>query len=312
MIFRGTWCAAAAVAVVAAAAASAFLSARCPDPSPLRGARVLLTGASSGIGAEMAVQYARLGADLMLAARRAPELEATAAAALAVGGGGAVHWHVTDMASPAAVAGLVDAAAAAFGGRLDVLMLNHAAVDDALVVEYADAAALAAAAAPVLNANVLGSMLAARAALPALAAARGHIAVVSSASTIAPAPFHAVYVASKRALHGFFDTLRHELHLANVSVSIGVQVLGMIGTPAIMKDEGNRWLAISVPDAAGAMICAAQARWRTAFVPQWYSPMTALLNALGDEGREAAINFSYLFNVAEYVRRIGEAKAAWA
>ena len=100
-----------------------------------------------------------------------------------------------------------------------------------------------------------------------LAAAGGHIAVVSSASPIAPAPFHAVYVASKRALHGFFDTLRHELHLARVNVSIGVQVLGMIGTPASMTDEGNAWLAISVPEAAATMICAARAGQRPSGPP---------------------------------------------
>lgn len=155
-----------------------------------------------------------------------------------------------------------------------------------------------------LNANVLGSALAARAALPALAAARGHIAVVSSASTIAPSPFHAVYVASKRALGGFFDTLRHELHLIGTPVTIGVQILGMIGTDAIMKDAGNHRLAIPVPECARAMICAGQARWREAFVPQWYSPMTAFLQAIGPVASEWMINHSYLFNVADYVARI--------
>ena len=300
--------------VCVAAAGHALLGARCPDLAPLRGARVLLTGASSGIGAELAVQYCAHGvASLTLAARRATELSAVAAAARAAAPGCHVTAVATDMSDRSAVEALVAAAvAAAPGGALDLLVLNHAAVDDALVREYADAAALERAAAPVLSANVLGSMLAAYAALPALAAARGHIAVVSSASTIAPAPFHATYVASKRALHGFFDTLRHELHLTDTPVTIGVLVLGMIGTDAIMKDPGNHRLAIPVPECAAAMSCAAQARWREAFVPQWYAPMTAFLTAIGPVASEWMINHSYLYNVADYVARIEALKASLA
>ena len=40
--------------------------------------------------------------------------------------------------------------------------------------------------------------------------------------------------------------------------------------------------------------------------------MTAALNALGAEWRMHAINFSYLFNVADYVRRIVQVRRAWA
>jgi NAD(P)-dependent dehydrogenase (short-subunit alcohol dehydrogenase family) len=98
-------------------------------------------------------------------------------------------------------------------GRLDVLLLNHALVDDAMTVEYPTTAELQAGVGSVLAANFMGGVLASHAAMPLLTAAGGHIAIVSSVSAKTPVPFHGAYVASKRALHGYFDTLRHELHL---------------------------------------------------------------------------------------------------
>ena len=278
----------------------------CPDLPRLRNSVVVITGCSSGIGAELAVQYAALGANLVIAARRQAQLEETAAHARARGA--RVLAIPTDMAVHADVDALIAAAVREYG-RIDLLVLNHAAVDDSLVLEYANVSSLAAASATVLNSNVLGAISATRAALPHLVASSGHIAVVSSASTIAPSPFHSVYVASKRALHGFFETLQHELHLVDArGVTIGIQILGMIGTDAIMKDPGNHRLAISVPECAAAMICGAQARWREFFVPYWYAPMAAFLSAIGPTAAEWMINYSYIFNVADYVIRIAKLK----
>jgi short-subunit dehydrogenase len=226
----------------------------------LTNASVVITGCSSGIGAELALQYSRLGARLVIAARRRTQLEQVANECRAAGAA-SVLAIPTDMTDREQVERLLHRAAAAFDGRIDVLMLNHAAVDDGLVFEYNSTAALEAGLQSVLHANVVGSAIATRVALPYLEAAGGTVAVVSSASTIAPAPFHAAYVASKRALHGWFDTFRHELHLVGSRVAVQLQVLGMIGTPAIMKDPGNHRLAISVEECASAMICAAQGKW---------------------------------------------------
>ena len=170
------------------------------------------------------------------------------------------------MASPTGVSALVAAAVARYG-RLDVLLLNHASVDDRMLVEYANGSDVAAGINAVMGANLVGSATAVAAALPHLEATAGHIAIVSSASAHVPAPFHPAYVASKRALNGYFETVRHELSLLGSRVTLGIQVLGMIGTPEIMKDAGNARLAISVPQCASEMICAIQARWNTVFVP---------------------------------------------
>src|SRR5688572_25787995 len=87
----------------------------------IRGKRVLVTGASSGIGADLARALAPAGADLVLSARRVPELEALAAELR--GHGGKVEVIPGDLAT---IAG-VDALAAA-AGAVDVLV-NNAGVE---------------------------------------------------------------------------------------------------------------------------------------------------------------------------------------
>jgi NAD(P)-dependent dehydrogenase (short-subunit alcohol dehydrogenase family) len=91
------------------------------DPFDVSGRRVLVTGASSGIGRHAALMLAARGAHLVLAARRREALEAVAAAARAAGAAGAevVPMDVTDAASVEAAV-----AAATAGGPLDALLNN--------------------------------------------------------------------------------------------------------------------------------------------------------------------------------------------
>ena len=60
-------------------------SSQCPSLDAIKGKVVIVTGSSSGIGAELAQQYGKLGARLVLAARRKDQLEVTAEAARAAG-----------------------------------------------------------------------------------------------------------------------------------------------------------------------------------------------------------------------------------
>ena len=219
-----------AIPAVLVAVLLGFFRPRCPPLSAVKHSVVLLTGASSGIGAELAVQYGALGAHLVIAARREAELSAVGEKARAAGAA-SVLVVPTDMEDAAAVEHLVRACSEAHGGRLDVLFLNHARVDDGLLSSHADARSLQGILLGVFSANLVGSALAARAAMPLLEKSGGHIAVVSSASAKVAAPFHGAYVTSKMALHGYFDTLRSELKLVGSRVSVGLQVLGMIATP---------------------------------------------------------------------------------
>ncbi|MCV7252324.1 glucose 1-dehydrogenase [Mycolicibacterium fluoranthenivorans] len=87
----------------------------------LTGAVAIVTGAGSGLGAGFAEALAEAGADVVIAGRRRPQLEATAEKVRQAGG--ACLAVPTDVTSPDACAALVDAAVAEFG-RVDVLVNN--------------------------------------------------------------------------------------------------------------------------------------------------------------------------------------------
>jgi short-subunit dehydrogenase len=296
--------ASAAVALLAAYTYSTFFA--CPAMQNVRGSTVLITGSSSGIGEELAYQYGALGARLVLAARRASELERVAATARERG---ALDVLVvpTDMGDSQAVESLIGRALSAFG-RLDTLVLNHAAFDDQFFLHYNDSKSLEDQLMFQMRVNVLGCAQATRAALPHLEKTGGHIAVVSSGSAKIAAPFHPLYVTTKKALHGFFDTVRHELHLVGSRVTVGLLVLGMIATPEVIRDEALKPLAMPVPDCAASMICSIQRRNQEMYIPQWMGPWTAV-TYLHPWLSETTMNHFYLFNVPRYVDTIAAVSA---
>ena len=156
-------------------------------PTPLAGSRVLIVGASSGIGRSLGVQAAAAGARVCFAARRTELLAQVAAET----GGMAVTCDVRD---ERACAELVERTVAQLGG-LDVLV--YATAIDVLV-RLADAGA--AAWADTLATNVTGAALVTRAALAPLRAAGGRAVYLSASSVDRPLPGMGVYAASKGAL----------------------------------------------------------------------------------------------------------------
>ncbi|WP_327381146.1 SDR family oxidoreductase [Streptomyces sp. NBC_01207] len=87
---------------------------------------VLVTGGGTGLGKAIAAEFARLGADLVIASRRAEQLKAAREELAAVPGAGRVTAAVCDIRDPERVAEVFDAAQAAFG-LPDVLVNNAAA-----------------------------------------------------------------------------------------------------------------------------------------------------------------------------------------
>jgi len=201
-----------------------------PLRRPLSASVVVVTGASSGIGAATAVALAERGASVVLAARRLDALRRVAARCWACGG--AALPVVTDVTDPAAVARLAEAATARFG-RADA-WVNNAGVG--LYAPLADAAIDDVR--RVIDVNLLGYLNGIQAALPLLDAAGGGVIVnVASVLGDVSVAYLGSYTISKHAVRGLSDTMRQEL--PDDSVSVCTVLPGSIDTP-FYRNAANR------------------------------------------------------------------------
>jgi NADP-dependent 3-hydroxy acid dehydrogenase YdfG len=199
----------------------------------------IVTGASSGIGAATARKLAECGAKVVLAARRAPELEAQVRAIEATGGQALAI--PTDVADPAQVARLVSGAHAAFG-RVDLLVNNAGANWSRPLVTTSpeDIAQL-------LRVNLLGAMLLTQAVLPDMLERR-HGAIISVGSLSGRVAMEPLYSATKYGLRGFTLALRRQVSGCGVSVSLVSP--GNIRTEMTANVESN----LPEPDVVAAKI----------------------------------------------------------
>jgi short-subunit dehydrogenase len=170
------------------------------------GSRVLVTGASRGIGEAVARAFAARGCTLGLVARSTDQLERLAAS-LPGEGHAALEGDVAD-------AGSIAAAVERFGA-VDVVVAN------AGVTHYMPFAELPLEKAEEMDrVNWLGTLYTVKAALPGmLERRRGHIVVISSGGGLRGFPHAAVYNGTKAAQRSFAEALRHELHASGVSVT---------------------------------------------------------------------------------------------
>ncbi len=183
------------------------------NTNTFRGQVALITGASSGIGRALALQLARQGAKVVLAARRAELLEQVAATCRENGGDAlAVPTDITDETQCKV---LVEKAIATFD-RLDLLVNNAGLTVIARLEDYSDLSLFR----HTMDVNFYGAVYCTYYALPYLIRNNGRIVAVSSLGGKAPLPYNSSYIASKFAMHGFFDSLRIEMIKYGVSVTI--------------------------------------------------------------------------------------------
>lgn len=189
--------------------------------APFRENVVVITGASDGIGKEIALQLAAQGAWLSLAARDAQKLEAVAAACRARGGRAAAI--PTDVGDPAQCRSLIDGTVAEYG-RIDTLVNNAGVSMWARLDQVTDLAPFE----TMMRVNYMGSVWCTHAALPHLKRSRGRIVAVASLTGLTGVPTRSGYAASKHAMAGFFDSIRIEL--ADEGVTVTVVYPGFVST----------------------------------------------------------------------------------
>lgn len=203
----------------------------------ISGSRVLLTGATGGLGHAIARALHDRGGELILTGRRAEVLALLAqelnARALAV-----------DLAIPAEVDRL-----AVEAGEVDILIANAALPAsgrlDTYTQEQIDRA---------LNVNLRAPIALAHALSPGMVArGRGHLLFVSSLSGKATAPYSSLYSATKFGLRGFALGLREDLRASGVGVSVVL--------PGFISDTGLRAnMDLRLPPGAGMRTSAQVAR----------------------------------------------------
>ncbi|GAA2094630.1 SDR family oxidoreductase [Microlunatus panaciterrae] len=161
---------------------------------PLAGRRALITGATRGIGADIARAFAVAGAALVLSGRDGDAL-ARQAELLSGSHGIRVSVITADLAAPEAPERLAEQAAAVYGG-LDVLV-NNAGISHPEAITDLTAANLD----DVLNVNLRApSLLAARVGAAMAAAGGGSIVTIASAAALRPLPEHYGYCIAKAGL----------------------------------------------------------------------------------------------------------------
>ena len=178
---------------------------------------IVITGASDGIGAEMARQLTQTygaGVALALAARNEAGLREVAGQCAALGAQTLVLK--TDVAEQAQCRRLIAAAIDSFG-RIDAL-INNAGMSAQALFEDVKADDLGWYE-QLMRINLWGSVWCTHAALPFLKQSRGSIVAVSSLAGLIGVPGRTAYSASKFAMTGFFEALRAELKGAGVSVT---------------------------------------------------------------------------------------------
>src|SRR5215467_6058610 len=178
---------------------------------PCSGRVVIVTGASSGIGAATARELGKQGATVVLAARREAELQMQAQAIRQAGGQALAV--PTDLADEAQIVHLVERTLEAYG-RIDVLV-NNAGIGSLGWFAKAGTQNIC----QVIDVNLLAAILLTRAVLPGMLE-RKHGAIISVASVAGHVAIDPLYSATKYGLRGFCLALRRQLRGTGVSVSV--------------------------------------------------------------------------------------------
>lgn len=221
---------------------------------------VFITGASSGIGAATALEFAREGAKVAMAARRLERLDEVKTRIDAIGGTAlALECDVTDRES---IDRAIEQTVTTFGA-IDVVLANagFGVSGTALKLNTEDYRRQ-------FETNVFGVIDTVYAALPHLKERKGRLAIVSSVMGRVGLPASGPYCASKFALVGFAESIYYDLAEIGVSVtcinpgvvSSEIRTLNNRGEHTGRKDPAPAYLVMSTEVAARKMVQAIHRR----------------------------------------------------
>jgi short-subunit dehydrogenase len=228
---------------------------------------ILITGASSGIGAALAREWGRFGARLVLAARRSGRLERVKQEVVTLGGSAViVECDVTREGDPERAVAL---GVAEWGG-LDVVVANagfgvSGTFENHTLEDYRRQ----------FETNVFGLLRTVKAALPEILRSQGSVALIGSAAGYVSSPGASAYGMSKFAVRALAQSLRHELRSRDVSVTHVAP--GFVESEIRLKDNQGRlrddaresvpaWLLMSSRAAARRIVRAVERRRREVIV----------------------------------------------
>lgn len=243
-----------------------------PVPHPVR-QRVLITGASAGLGEGMARRFAAMGRDVALAARRTDRLDALQQELLAAHPGIRVEASALDIDDPDDVARVVPELADRLGG-FDRVIAN-AGIGKGASVGTGKAAANRA----TLATNVLGTHATCEAAMELFRAqGAGHLVLISSVASIrGMRQSRTAYGASKAALNALAEGIRSDVYGSQITVSAILP--GYIETDL---NAGRRGLfTVPLDKGVAALVDVIEREPARGYVPEWpWRPVAGLLRVL--------------------------------
>jgi short-subunit dehydrogenase len=238
----------------------------------IEGKRVLLTGATGGLGRAIALALAERGAHLVLSSRKQEDLEE-----LALELPGDRHSVVvSDLAEPGAAEQLARDA-----GVVEILVANAALPGSGRLESYSTVEVARA-----VRVNLEAPMILARELLPAMhEAGSGHLLFVSSLAGKAASPRASIYNATKFGLRGFVLGLREDLAGDGSGIGVSVVMPGFIRGAGMFADSGSPpppGIGTGTPEQVGAGVVSAIERNRAEV-------------AVAPLRQRALVNFAHVF-----------------
>ncbi|MCJ7714898.1 MAG: SDR family NAD(P)-dependent oxidoreductase [Anaerolineales bacterium] len=228
---------------------------------------VIVTGASSGIGAAAAIYLGGRGYRVVLAARRLERLEQLAAQIRNVGGEAlAVQMDISEHIQ---IQHVVDETLKTFG-QIDIL-INSAGYGKLVWLDEQTQEEIA----QQIQTNLIGAIQITRAVLPSMLSRKtGHIIQLTSIASWVGLPTYSIYAANKFGLRGFLEGLRRELRGSGITVSgvypgaVDTEFDQHAGVDWRITRVTPDWLLVSPEDVAQLILRVIQKKKHTAVIPR--------------------------------------------